>query len=72
MKSGDFFSIGLMTNFLSLNDIFRISLHGKPILGVNLDKKKKVEVKFKNKKNANIFLLLLVVFCLTCLVYHIC
>ena len=34
--TGAFLSIGLMTNFLSLNEIFLISLHGKPILGVNL------------------------------------
>lgn len=32
--------MGLMTNFLSLNEMFLISLQGKPILGVNLQKKK--------------------------------
>lgn len=35
-KSGAFLSIGLMMNFLSLNDMLRISDHGKPIFGVNL------------------------------------
>jgi len=35
--TGAFLSIGLMINFLSLNDMLRISLHGKPIFGVNLN-----------------------------------
>lgn len=34
--TGAFLSIGLMTNFLSLKEMFRISLQGKPIFGVNL------------------------------------
>lgn len=34
--TGAFLSIGLMTNFLSLKEMFRISLQGKPILGVSL------------------------------------
>lgn len=34
--------MGLMTNFLSLKEMFLISLHGKPIFGVNLRLKKKV------------------------------
>ena len=34
-------SMGLMTNFLSLKEMFLISLHGKPIFGVNLRLKKK-------------------------------
>ena len=34
--TGAFLSIGLIVNFLSLKDMFLISLHGKPILGVNL------------------------------------
>lgn len=34
--TGAFLSMGLITNFLSLNDMFLISLQGKPILGVNL------------------------------------
>lgn len=34
--TGAFLSIGLMTNFLSLKEIFLISLQGKPILGVSL------------------------------------
>lgn len=34
--TGAFLSIGLMTNFLSLNDMFLISLQGNPIFGVNL------------------------------------
>lgn len=38
--TGAFLSMGLMTNFLSLNEMFLISLQGKPILGVNLQKKK--------------------------------
>lgn len=29
-------SIGLSINFLSLNEMFLISLHGKPTLGVSL------------------------------------
>lgn len=36
-KSGAFLSIGLIINFLSLNDMLRISDHGKPIFGVNLE-----------------------------------
>ena len=39
--TGAFLSIGLMTNFLSLNEIFLISLQGKPILGVNLQEEYK-------------------------------
>jgi len=35
-KSGAFLSIGFMINFLSLNEILRISDQGKPIFGVNL------------------------------------
>lgn len=34
--TGDFLSMGLMTNFLSLKEMLRISLHGKPIFGVSL------------------------------------
>jgi hypothetical protein len=36
MKSGDLESIGLMTNFLSLKEMFAISLHGNEIFGVSL------------------------------------
>ena len=32
----DFLSMGLITNFLSLKEMFRISLHGKPTFGVSL------------------------------------
>ena len=39
--TGAFLSIGLITNFLSLKDIFLISLHGKPIFGVNLQQTSK-------------------------------
>lgn len=46
--TGAFLSIGFITNFLSLNEIFRISLQGKPILGVNLKKKKDYCFKFKS------------------------
>lgn len=35
-KSGAFLSIGFIMNFLSLNEILRISDQGKPIFGVNL------------------------------------
>jgi len=35
-RTGAFLSIGLMINFLSLKDMLRISLQGKPIFGVNL------------------------------------
>lgn len=37
--TGAFLSIGFMTNFLSLKEMFRISLQGKPIFGVNLKNK---------------------------------
>jgi len=36
--TGDFLSIGLMINFLSLNEMLRISLQGNPIFGVSLNK----------------------------------
>lgn len=39
--TGDFLSIALITNFLSLKEIFLISLQGKPILGVILQKNRK-------------------------------
>lgn len=39
--TGAFLSIGLMTNFLSLKEMLRISLQGKPIFGVNLKRKVK-------------------------------
>lgn len=39
LLTGDFLSIALITNFLSLKEIFLISLQGKPILGVILQKK---------------------------------
>lgn len=35
VKSGAFLSIGLITNFLSEKEMFLISLHGNPILGVS-------------------------------------
>ena len=35
-QTGDFLSMGLMTNFLLLNETFLISDHGNPIFGVNL------------------------------------
>lgn len=38
LLTGAFLSIGFITNFLSLNEIFLISLQGKPIFGVNLKK----------------------------------
>lgn len=34
--TGAFLSIGLMTNFLSLKEMFLISLQGNPIFGVSL------------------------------------
>lgn len=37
--TGDFLSMGLMTNFLSLKEMFLISLQGKPIFGVSLRKR---------------------------------
>lgn len=36
LHTGAFLSMGLMTNFLSLKEMFLISLQGKPILGVIL------------------------------------
>lgn len=38
LLTGAFLSIGLITNFLSLNEIFLISLQGNPIFGVSLQK----------------------------------
>lgn len=38
--TGAFLSIGFMTNFLSLKEMFLISLQGKPILGVSLQREK--------------------------------
>ena len=35
-RTGAFLSTGLMVNFLSLNEMLRISDHGKPIFGVSL------------------------------------
>lgn len=43
--TGAFLSMGLMTNFLSLNEMFLISLQGKPILGVSLQKKNNETIK---------------------------
>lgn len=40
LLTGAFLSIGFMTNFLSLKEMFLISLQGKPILGVSLQRKK--------------------------------
>ena len=40
LLTGAFLSMGLMMNFLSLNEMFLISLQGNPILGVNLKEKK--------------------------------
>jgi len=40
LLTGAFLSIGFMTNFLSLKEMFLISLHGKPILGVSLQRGK--------------------------------
>lgn len=37
--TGAFLSIGLMINFLSLKEMFLISLQGNPIFGVSLDTK---------------------------------
>ena len=39
LLTGAFLSIGLITNFLSLKEIFLMSLQGKPIFGVNLQEK---------------------------------
>lgn len=36
LHTGAFLSIGFITNFLSLKEMFLISLHGNPILGVIL------------------------------------
>lgn len=38
LLTGAFLSIGLITNFLSLNEMFLISLQGNPIFGVSLQK----------------------------------
>ena len=37
--TGAFLSIGLMINFLSLKEMFLISLQGNPIFGVSLETK---------------------------------
>lgn len=47
IRTGAFLSMGLMTNFLSLKEMFRISLHGKPIFGVSLKKKKEERTRIK-------------------------
>lgn len=54
--TGAFLSIGLMINFLSLKEIFLISLQGNPIFGVSLDTKRNIQliisiVKQKHKWN---------------------
>lgn len=41
LLTGDFLSIGLMMNFLSLKEMFLISLQGKPIFGVSLRERPK-------------------------------
>lgn len=54
--TGAFLSMGLMTNFLSLKEMLRISLQGKPIFGVSLRKgTKKIEmlIKFHLNKYEN-------------------
>lgn len=48
--TGAFLSIGLMINFLSLKEMFLISLQGNPILGVSLDTKN-VKIKVTDQKN---------------------
>lgn len=45
LLTGAFLSIGLITNFLSLNEMFLISLQGNPIFGVSLQKLKAKEMK---------------------------
>ena len=40
--TGAFLSIGLIINFLSLKEMFLISLQGNPILGVSLKRKVKL------------------------------
>lgn len=42
--TGAFLSIGLMINFLSLKEMFLISLQGNPIFGVSLDTKSKSQL----------------------------
>ncbi len=49
--TGDFLSMGLMTNFLSLKEIFRISLQGNPILGVSLLKNRNTNMAQSIAKN---------------------
>ncbi|RNA32407.1 hypothetical protein BpHYR1_014198 [Brachionus plicatilis] len=46
IKSEDLRSTGLIVNFLSLNEMLRISLHGKPILGI---RKKNLKIKESKK-----------------------
>ncbi len=43
--------MGLMTNFLSLKEIFRISLQGNPILGVSLLKNRNTNMAQSIAKN---------------------
>lgn len=38
--TGAFLSIGFITNFLSLKEMFLISLQGNPIFGVSLERRK--------------------------------
>lgn len=50
--TGAFLSMGLITNFLSLKEMFLISLHGKPILGVSLWKwRPRTSEQAQNKKD---------------------
>jgi len=48
LLTGAFLSIGLITNFLSLKEIFLISLQGNPIFGVSLQKQKTEEISPKS------------------------
>lgn len=50
LLTGAFLSIGFMTNFLSLKEMFLISLQGKPILGVSLQRE---EVLIRSSKDAH-------------------
>jgi len=53
--TGAFLSIGLMTNFLSLKEMFRISLQGKPIFGVNLREDERLAVYTRNLQNTGCY-----------------
>ena len=48
--------MGLITNFLSLKEIFLMSLHGNPIFGVSLDERNLTVNKIDSSYTMSLFL----------------